>query len=128
MNHDLHKNSPRAAVTAEGSEQGEKSMPKNNVVDLFEAVERLDGGDRLAVVLAGVPLGPTPDKREPLDPETVERVADHVATARQELMAAMKRLFLDMEQEGASDLHMRIGFQVLDLDGILTTLAEGYGS
>lgn len=94
----------------------------------IEAMERLDGGDRLALVLAGVPMGPTPEKREPLDRETVERVADAIATARAELMGAMKRLYLDIEQEGASDLHMRIGFQALDLDEILRLLVEEYGS
>ncbi len=103
-------------------------MAVRRLPDLFEAMERLDGGDRLAVVLSGVPVGPVPEKREPLDPETVERVADHIATARQELMMAMKRLYLDMERDGASDLHMRIGFQALDLDEILRVLAEGYGS
>ena len=103
-------------------------MPTSNVVDLFEAVERLDGGHRLSVVLAGVPLGPTPEQREPLDQETIERVADCIATARAELMGAMKHLFLDIEKEGASDLHMRIGFQALDLDEILATLAREYGS
>ncbi|HYJ21073.1 MAG TPA: hypothetical protein VEW07_03500 [Solirubrobacterales bacterium] len=93
-----------------------------------DAMERLDGGQRLAVVLAGTPLGPTPETREPLNRETVERVADCIATARGELMAAMKHLFLDIEQQGASDLHMRVGFQALDLDEILRLLAEGYGS
>jgi hypothetical protein len=119
---------PTIKQLAQARERGEVVPLFANAEQQIEAMERLDGGQRLAVVLASAPIRPSPDEREPLDPETVERIADHIATARQELMQAMKRLFLDIEQKGASDLHMRVGFQALDLDEILRMLAEEYGS
>lgn len=104
------------------------AVPK--IPDQAEALDRLDHGRRtaLAELLDPGAADAASLEREPLDPETAERVAEHVAVARVELMQALKYLDLDRHQDGAADLHVRLGANVNSLDDTAAALAERYAS
>lgn len=130
--HDLHKKSAGDEVkSSRHVSQGGTPVAVPNITDaeLVEAREQADAGLRLAFPqLAERASSPEVAERQPLNPETAERVADDLATGRGELMAALKRLDLDREQDGAADLHLRIGAVVNELDDISALLAERHSS
>lgn len=96
--------------------------------ELVEAREMADGGVRLAMPWLFDGLGGA-HHPEPMDVEDVTRLADYLATARDELVrGAMKTLDRARDREGASELHLKVGEVVLDIENLQRELAERYGS
>lgn len=96
--------------------------------ELIKAREMTDAGIRLAMPWLFDGLGGTHEP-EPLDPDDVTRVADYFETARDELVrGAMKVLDKARDREGASELHLKVGEVVQDIEGLQRELLERYGS
>lgn len=112
---------------------GGKSMAVRSIGDepsiqeLIEARDRADGGVRLAMPSLFDGLGGAAE-REPLDPEVAAAVVADLATMREEGIAAMKQLDRCRDQDGAADLHVRVGRIVNGIDDLSALLVERWGS
>jgi hypothetical protein len=76
---------------------------------LAEVMAQADAGVRLAMPRYAELIGLGGDARAPLDRETIEEVAKHLAAARESLVAAMKELDVNRHRDGAAGMHLRVG-------------------
>lgn len=106
--------------------QGDESMAVPNVPDRAEALEAADHGhlQELAMWNAIVGFAATPEPL-PLDPELARLVSSDLAISRERLIEAMKLLDANRDQEGASEMHLRAGTAVNEIDEAAAKLAEG---
>lgn len=124
---DLSKqNSARDDDTSGRPSQGAKSMAAPNVPDRAEALEAVDNGHRQELAIwqeiIGLVAIPAP---EPLDPELARLVGSDLAKAREHLIEAMKLLDANREQAGVSEMHLRTGTAVIEVDTIADLLRSG---
>lgn len=128
-NPDLH-NANRAGDESKSSRHmadKESPLPASpNVPDRAEALEAADHGHRQELAMwqeiAGFASVPT---REPLDPELARLVGSDLAKAREHLIEAMKLLDANREQIGVSEMHLRTGTAVNEVDTIADLLRSG---
>jgi hypothetical protein len=104
-------------------------MAVPNIPDRADALEAADNGHRqeLAMWQAIHGFASLPESI-PLDPELGRLVSSDLAKSREHLIDAMKLLDANRDQEGASEVHLRVGTAVNEIDASAGVLAKGMGS
>jgi hypothetical protein len=122
-----HKSSARDGGTSGRQTNTEATVPApNNLPDRAEALEAADNGhiQELAVWNEIVGRAATPEPK-PLDPELARLVGADLAKAREHLIEAMKLLDANRVQAGVSEIHLRTGTAVNEVDDTAELLRSG---